>query len=74
MKIYEVHYVERGGMPGVPMASFEGVSDKAAKEITEACCYFNRSANTGHCGIRLFRMDENLANGRKCIFKKFWHA
>lgn len=69
MKEYEVHHVERGGFPGSCLTSFEAANDKAAKIYVENECLFNRSANTGHCGIRIFRMPD-----RKVIFKKFYHA
>ena len=72
MKRYEVHYVERAGFPGACFDSFEAATDKAAKAEHEP--YFNHSANTGHCGIRIFRISPLGWDSRKCIFKKFWHA
>jgi hypothetical protein len=64
MKSYEVHYVERGGFPGACFAWFEAKTDKEARTKYEP--YFNRSVNTGHCGIRIFRVAD-----QRCIFKKF---
>ncbi len=69
MKQYEVHHVERGGFPGACFAWFEAPTDKSAKCPSCWEPHFNRSVNTGHCGIRIFR-----AADRKCIFKKFRSA